>query len=213
MMGWEGVQDGAHGTGNWERGCRMRGQDAAMGPGSGIECAVCGMQLDGDRLEPWHGARYWAGAGWDRAALCVTGMGLKPTAEHWAHQSGTATPTGKRLCPMGGHRKAVVGAGVGMCCTGCCQSGQGNVSQWAGQGSHSGQGRVPQESPMDRQGAAGRISTVPSPHLPHQPPHLELPPGIELFQALHCLLPVHHGGHGRTLLWGTVESAPGASGH
>lgn len=65
---------------------------------------------------------------------------------------------------------------------------------------------------MERQGGAGRISTVLSPHLPHQPPHLELPPGIELFQALHCLLPVHHGGHSRTLLWGTAGSASGASG-
>lgn len=30
--------------------------------------------------------------------------------------------------------------------------------------------------------------------------HLELPPGIELLQALHSLLPVHHGGHRGALL-------------
>lgn len=127
-------------------------------------------------------------------------------------------------------------AGVGMCCTRCCQSGQGRGPtanrgmSHSGQGrnptvdrgmSHSEQGRVPQwtgEGPTGAPrrgrvvlgGKAPRISTVPS---PHHPPHLELPSGIELFQALHCLLPVHHGGHGRTLLQGRVGSAPGASGH
>lgn len=33
--------------------------------------------------------------------------------------------------------------------------------------------------------------------------HLELPPGVELFQTLDCLLPVHHGGHSGALLQGT----------
>ena len=30
--------------------------------------------------------------------------------------------------------------------------------------------------------------------------HLEFPPGVEFLQALHRLLPVHHGGHGGPLL-------------
>lgn len=40
------------------------------------------------------------------------------------------------------------------------------------------------------------------------PSHLELPPGIELFQAFYGLLPVHHGGHGGPLLWGEGPSHP-----
>lgn len=35
--------------------------------------------------------------------------------------------------------------------------------------------------------------------------HLQFPPGVELLQALDCLLSVHHGGHCRALLWGDRE--------
>lgn len=31
--------------------------------------------------------------------------------------------------------------------------------------------------------------------------HLEFPPGVELLQAFHSLLSVHHGSHSRALLW------------
>lgn len=45
---------------------------------------------------------------------------------------------------------------------------------------------------------------------PRSAPHLELPPCVELLQAVHRLLPVHHGGHRGALLWegGTSPRAP-----
>lgn len=41
--------------------------------------------------------------------------------------------------------------------------------------------------------------------------HLELPPGVKLFQALHGLLSVHHGSHRGALLWGEGLSHPARS--
>lgn len=52
----------------------------------------------------------------------------------------------------------------------------------------------------------GQVGRAPGPTS-----HLELPPGIELFQALHSLLPMHHGGHGGALLWGERPSHPARS--
>lgn len=40
-------------------------------------------------------------------------------------------------------------------------------------------------------------------------PHLEFPPGVEFLQALHGLLPVHHGGYGGPLLQEEGEMVDG----
>lgn len=43
--------------------------------------------------------------------------------------------------------------------------------------------------------------------------HLEFPPGVEFLQALHSLLPVHHGGNSGPLLQGEDERIWGLRGH
>lgn len=40
-------------------------------------------------------------------------------------------------------------------------------------------------------------------------PHLEFPPGVKFLQALHGLLPVHHGGYGGPLLQREGETTQG----
>lgn len=40
-------------------------------------------------------------------------------------------------------------------------------------------------------------------------PHLEFPPGVEFLQALHGLLPVHHGGYSGPLLQAGGEMIQG----
>lgn len=66
---------------------------------------------------------------------CVS-LGWDQRLQQSEHQSRTATPNEKGLCPTEGHRKAQMGAGMGTCCTRCCQSGQGRGPTVDRGGSH-----------------------------------------------------------------------------
>lgn len=66
---------------------------------------------------------------------------------------------------------------------------------------------APAPRSREERGQQSATSPPPAPR-PGSWPHLELPPGVEFLQAVHCLLPVHHGGHRGALLW-RREALPG----
>lgn len=113
--------------------CRMRGQDGARGPGSGIEGVDLGVQLDKGRLEPWHGARYWTGTRWDRDALCVTGMGPTPAAE-WNTRAGLQHPMRRDYAPRKGTGRPRWVLGWEHAVPGAARVGRAGVPQWTGEG-------------------------------------------------------------------------------
>lgn len=87
--------------------------------------------------------------------------------------------------------------------------GMARMGPWHSGNGQAGPGRVV----LCRGGHSGQGQGWTQPWGLPRAPHLELPPGVELFQTLYRLLPVHHGGHGGALLRGTGGSAPGTGGH